>query len=170
MFGFEKKVFVAAIAFFSCNVLNVHSLKCVSMNNQERKIRPEPININSDNPLFYPQSIEISKCSGSCNNMKDPYAKLCVPDVFKNVNVKVFNVVSVTNETRHKEWHEICKCKCRIDLSVCNNKQRWNKDKCRCEYEEFIDKEIYDKGYFRNPSNCECECDKPCDVGEYLVN
>ena len=93
---------------------------------------------------------------------------MCVPDVIKNLNVKVFNLMSKTNETRHIEWHETCKCKCRLDASVCNNKQRWNDDKCRCECKELIDKGVCDKGYAWNPSNCECECDKSCDVGEYL--
>ena len=75
--------------------------------------------------------------------------------------------MSRTNETRHIEWHKTCKCKCRLDASVCNNKQRWN-DKCRCECKELIDKETCDKGFISNPSNCECECNKSCDVGEYL--
>ena len=89
---------------------------------------------------------------------------MCVPDVVKNLNVKVFNLMSRTNETRHIKWHETCKCKCRLDASVCNNKQRWNDDKCRCECKELIDKGVCDKGSIWNPSNCECECD----VGEYL--
>ena len=55
-----------------------------------------------------------------------------------------------------------------MDASVCNNKQRWNDDKCQCECKELIDKGVCDNGYARNPSNCECECDKSCDVGEYL--
>ena len=55
-----------------------------------------------------------------------------------------------------------------INASVCNNKQRWNDDKCRCECKELIDKGVCDKGYAWNPSNCECECDKSCDFGEYL--
>ena len=66
------------------------------------------------------------------------------------------------------KWHETCKCKCRLDGSVCNNKQHWNNDKCRCECKELIDKEICDKGFIWNPSNFECECDKLCDIGEYL--
>ena len=69
-------------------------------------------------------------------------------------------------ETRHKKWHEACKCKCRLDASVFNNKQRWNDDQCRCECKELIDNGVCDKGYAWNPSNCECECDKSCDVGE----
>ena len=76
--------------------------------------------------------------------------------------------MSRTNETRHIKWHETCKCKCRLDASVCNNKQRWNDDKCRCECKELIDKGVCDKGSAWNFSNCECECDKLCDVGEYL--
>ena len=61
----------------------------------------------------------------------------------------------------------MCKCECILDAVVCNNK-RWNKDKCRCECKDLIDKGLCDKGFIWNPSNCECECNKPCDVGEYL--
>ena len=57
--------------------------------------------------------------------------KMCVPDIVKNLNVNVFNLMSRTNETRHIEWHKTCNCKCRLDASVCNSKQRWNDDKCR---------------------------------------
>ena len=66
------------------------------------------------------------------------------------------------------EWYETCKCKCRLDASVCNNKQRWNDDKCRCKCKELIDKGICDKGSIWNPGNCECACDKSYDVGDYL--
>ena len=76
--------------------------------------------------------------------------------------------MSRTNATRHIKWHETCKCKCGLDASVCNNKQRWNNDKCQCECKELIDKGICNKGYIWNPSNCKCECDKLCDFGEYL--
>ena len=94
------------------------------MSHQECKVRPEIINVNSDEPVFYPFSIKTSKCSGSCNNINDPYANIYDPDVVKNLNVKVFNLMSRTNETRHTKRHETCKCKCRLDGSVCNNKQR----------------------------------------------
>ena len=60
----------------------------------------------------------MNKSSGSYKNIDDPYAKLCVADAVKNINVKVFNLVSRTNETRHIKWHEICICKCRLDASV----------------------------------------------------
>ena len=121
------------------------------MNNQECKVKQEIINVNSGEPVFYLFSIKTSKCSGSCHNINDPYAKMCVPDVLRNLNVKVFNLMSRTNETRHIKWLESCKCKCRLDASVCNNKQRWNDDKWRCERKELIDKGVYDEGFIRNP-------------------
>ena len=108
---------VVAITFCGWNVL-----KYVSMNNQKCKERPETININSKEPSFYSYSVKISKYSGSCNNINDSNAKLCVPDVVKNINVKVFNLMARTNETRHIKWHEACKCKCGLDASICSNK------------------------------------------------
>ena len=121
---------------FSCNVLNVNSSKCASINNEEFKIRSEIINVNTNEPVFYSYSIIINKCKGNFNTINDPYAKLCFSDTIKNINVKVFNLMSKTNETRHIEWHKTCKYKFRLDASVCNNKQRWNEDKCRCECKE----------------------------------
>ena len=73
------------------------------MTNQECKVKPQIVNVNSNKPVFYPFSIKTCKRSSSCNNINDPY-----------------------NETRHIKCHEMCKCKCRLDASVCNNKQRWN--------------------------------------------
>ena len=138
------------------------------MNNQPCKARPEIINVSSNNPVFYPFSIKTSKCSGNCNKLNDPYAKICVPDIVKDLNVKVFNVILRTNETKNIKWHETCKCKRRLDAIVCNNKQCWNKNKCRCECKELINKSVCDKGYAWNPSNCECECIKSCDFSEHL--
>ena len=108
------------------------------------------------------------KCSGSCKIINDPDAKLCVPDVVKDVNIKVFNLMSRTTETRHISWHESCTCKCRLDVSVCNDKQRWNNDKCRCECKELIDKGRCDNGFIWNPRICKCESHKSCDVRESL--
>ena len=102
MLGFIKKCVFTAITFFSHNVLNVHSLKCVSMNNQKCKIRAEIINVNTNEPMFYTYSITINKWKSSCNTINDSYAKICVPNIIKNINVK-------TSETRHTEWHKTCK-------------------------------------------------------------
>ena len=166
IFEFVKKVFFVELTILS-GFTNANSLSCISVNNQECKTRPQVVNVNWDEPAFFPFSIETSKWSGS-NNINYPYAKICVPDVVKNLNVKVFNLMPRINETRYIEWHETCKCQCKSGENVYNNKQRWNKNKCRCECKELIVKEVCDKGFTWNPSNCEGECDKACDVGEYL--
>ena len=160
--------FFTAMALCNFNPLNLNPLECVSMNNQKCKIRSEIISVNTDELVFYPYSITINKCKGSCNTINDPYAKLCVPDVIKNVNVKVFNLISRINETRHIEWHKTCKCKSILDANVGNHKQRWNEEKYRCECKQLIDKGICDEELIWNPSNCECECDKSYGIGEYL--
>ena len=109
--GFVKKYFFTAITFFGYNVLNVNSLECVSMNNQKCKRRSEIINVNTNEPMFYPHNITINKFRGRCNTINDPYVKLCVPDIIRNTNVKVSNLISRTNVSRHIKWHETCKCK-----------------------------------------------------------
>ena len=98
--------------------------------------------------MFFPFSIKTIKCSGSCNNIKNLYAKICVPNVVKNLNVKVFNLMSRTNETRHIEWRGTCKCECKFGENVGNNKQRWNKYKCGSECKELIDKGLCDERLF----------------------
>ena len=110
MFEFIKQIFISTMIFFG-NLSNVNPLECISIKNQECKVRPEIVDINSNNPIFYPFSIKINKCSGNCNNINNPYAKTCVSDVIKDLNVKVFNLLSRTNKTRFIKWHEKCNCK-----------------------------------------------------------
>ena len=93
--GLLKGVFFTGLAFL-LTLTSANLLTCISMNNQECKIRPQIASVDGDDTVFF-------KCSGSCNNINSPYAKLCVPDVVKNVNVKVFNLTSRTNETRRIE-------------------------------------------------------------------
>ena len=94
------------MTFFGCN-----SLKCVSVNNQECKVKPEMINTNGNESLFYPYSVKISKRCGICNIINDQYENLRDPDIVKNININVFNLMSRTNETRYIKQHETSKCK-----------------------------------------------------------
>ena len=87
MFVFIKKVFYIGSLFLSSLVSTI-LLSCISMNNQACKVRPEIVNVNSNEPVFYPFSIKTSKCSGSCNNINDLYAKIYVPDFVKKLNLK----------------------------------------------------------------------------------
>ena len=72
------------------------------------QVRRQIVNVKSNEPVFFSFSIKISKCSGSCNSINYSCAKMCVPDIVKNLNVKAFNLMSRTNETRQIEWHETC--------------------------------------------------------------
>ena len=86
MFRFIKKAFFIGLTILS-SFTNVNSLSCISMHNQACKARPEIVNVNSNNPVFYPFSIKTSKCSVNCNKINDSFAKICVPDVVKDLNV-----------------------------------------------------------------------------------
>ena len=90
IFRLIKKVFFLGLAI-SSNFTNV--LDCTSMKNSECKVRPEIISINSNNSMFYPFSIKVNKCNGNCNDINNPYARICVPDIVKKLNVKVFNLM-----------------------------------------------------------------------------
>ena len=129
--GLLKNDFFTAIAFFSSNVLNVNYLECVSMSDQECKARPKVIDVNANEPVFYPY-----------------------PDIVKNINVKVFNLMSRINEIRQIIWRESCKCVCRLTPAICNSRQVWNEDRCRCECGELANKGTCDKGYIWNRINC----------------
>ena len=158
IFRFVKKVLFTGLTILS-SFTNANSLSFISMNNQVRKQDLKLLILTVIIPYFILLvSKQVNVLVIVIILMIDTQ-EICVLDVVKDLNVKVFNLLSRTNERRHIIWHETCKCICRLDAIVCNNKQRWNKDKCRCECKELIDKGVFDKGYSWNPGNCECECD-----------
>ena len=81
MFSFVKKVIFLGLTILSSSITS--ALNCVSINKQKCKVRPEIVDVSSNNPIFYPFSVKINRCSGNCNSVNDPYAKICVPDVVK---------------------------------------------------------------------------------------
>ena len=153
-----------AIGLYS--IFKTKGLECVSVINEKCMSRPKIIDLNKHEPVFYPLSIKVNKCSVDCNSINNPIAKLCVPGIFKDMNIKVSSLLARINETRKIVWHETCKCVCRLTSAICNNKQKWNKNKCRCECkEDLIDKLTCAKGYMWNPSTCTCEYDRYCETG-----
>ena len=152
-----------------CKLFKTKALEYVSVINQKCMSRPKIIQTNTNELVFYPLSIKVNKCGGDCNTINDPIAKLCVPDIVKDMNIKVFNMLSRINETGKIVWHETCKCICHLTSAICNDKQEWNKNTCRCECkEDLVSKLVCDKGYMWNPNTCTCECDKYCETGQYL--
>ena len=142
------------------NVLKVNTLKCLSVTNQKCMTRPKILDVNEGvgEALFYPYIVLVNKCSGSCDTFNDPMAKLCVPNVVKSVNMKVYNFLMRLNETRNVLWHESCKCVCRLNSSVCNSKQIWNSDTCSCDCnEDFAGIMTCNKGQYLDYKKCVCK-------------
>ena len=92
MLSIIKKSFVLAFIFIKNSLLTVKTLECMSMSNQKCRARPKIIDVNANDPVFHRYSIKVNKCSGSRNNINNPYAKLCIPDIIKKINVKVSNL------------------------------------------------------------------------------
>ena len=124
MFRFIKKVLIIVL------VSTANSLKCISFKNQECKVRKV---IVDNKYMAFPYRIEIDRCVGSYSNISNPHSKVCIPDIAKIVTVKMFDLMNLENTTKQAEFHESCKCVCKINSSVCSQKQRFNKNKCRCE-------------------------------------
>ena len=159
------------LAISLLNVLKVNALECLSVINQECKPRPKILDVNEGigEALFYPYNALVNKCSGSCNTLDDSMARICVPNIIKNVSIKVYNSLMRLNETRNVLWHESCKCVCLLNSSVCNSKQLCNSDTCRCDCnEDFAVIINCTKVYMWNPSLCECQCDMWCKPSQYL--
>ena len=157
------------ISFFS--IIKTKALECVSVIDRKCKPRPKILDINEGvgEALFYPYNVLVNKCSGSCDTLNNPMAKLRVPNIIKRINMKVYNFLMRLNETRNVLWHESCKCLCRLNSSVCNSKQIWNSDTCICDCnEDFTSIINCTKRYMWNPSTCECQCDMCCKLGQYL--
>ena len=149
-----------AISLFS--ILKVNRLECLSVINRKCMPRPKILDVNEGvgEALFYKYNVLVNKCSGICYLVDNPMAKVYVPNIVKRVNMKVYNFLMRLNETSNVLWHESCKCVCRLNSSVCNSKQIWNSDTCKCDCnEDFAGTMTCNKGYMWNPSTCACKCD-----------
>ena len=150
------KIISLLISLFS--IIKTKVLECVSVANQKCMPRPKILDVNEGigEALFYPYKVLVNKCSGSCNALDNPMSKICIPKIIKNVNMQVYNFLMKLNETRNVLWHKSCKCVSKLRSSVCNNKQIWNDDTCRCDCnEDFAGIINCAKGYMWNPSTCE---------------
>ena len=163
------KIISLLISLFG--IIKTKALECVSVVNQKCMPRSKILDINEGvgEALFYPYNVLVNKCSGSCSTLDNPMTKLGVPNVIKRVNIQVYNFLMMLNETRNVLWHESCKCICKLNSPVCNDKQNWNGDTYGCDCnEDFVGIINCTKGYTWNPSTCECQCDTWCKPGQYL--
>ena len=111
------------ISLFS--IIKTRSLECISVINRKCMPAPKMLDVNErvGKALLYPYNVLVNKCSGSCDTLDSPMAKMCIPNIIKRINMKVYNFLMRLNETRNVLSHESCKCVCRLNSSVCNSKQ-----------------------------------------------
>ena len=104
--------------------------------------------------MTFPYEIDVDRCIGSCSSKNNPYYKICLPDSIKNISVKSLDLRSQRLVFKNISFHKSCKCGCLLDEKVCNNLQKGNKIKCRCECLIVKKCKI---GYSWNVNNCRCE-------------
>ena len=127
---------------------------CLFLKNQECTVRK--VIIDNDYMKF-PYKIGVDRCIGSCNSKNNPYYKIRLPDGIKNINVKSLDLISQRLVFKNISFNQSCKCGCLLDEKVCNNLQRWNSNKRRCECLKIKKCNI---GYSRNVNNYRCEMKK----------
>ena len=148
MFSLIKKAVILVLMSVSSVMTNKN---CLLLKNQDCKVRKVII---GNDYMTFPYKINVDKCLGSCNDVEHLYFKVCTPDIVKNIRIKRFNLISRKNVLKNVTFHKSCKCSCLLDEKVCNNKQKWNKDKRRCECLEIKDCDI---GFPSNVVNCSYE-------------
>ena len=107
--------------------------------------------------MTFPYKIGVDRCIGSCNDKDNLHFKFGLPDSVKNISVKSFDLLSNKNVLKNISFHQSCKCGCLLDEKVCNNIQKWNKDKFRCECLKIKKCKI---GYSWDVNNSRCEMKK----------
>ena len=148
MFGFIKKVMILILS------IPLISVYCLLLKNQECGVRK--VIVDSDYMTF-PYKIKVDECVGSCNDAENPYFKVYLPDAVKIISGKSLDLISGKSVLKNISFHQSCKCGCLLGEKVCNNKQKWNKEKCRCEY---LKEEKCSGNSFFNVVNCSCEMKK----------
>ena len=116
MFSLIKKVIILISS------IPLISGYCLLLKNQGCKVRKV---ITDNDYMTFPYKTGVGRCIGSCNN-KNPYYKICLPDVVKNITIRSFDLVSQKNVLKTISFHQSCKCGCLLDEKVCNNKQKCN--------------------------------------------
>ena len=84
---YKMKIISLLISLFS--IIKTKALECVSVINQKCMPRPKILDVNErvGEALLYPYNVQVNKCSGSCDTINNPVAKLCVPNAIKRVNM-----------------------------------------------------------------------------------
>ena len=130
----KGKCYKIIIGLLTCIVSVSNHTKSVLLSNQQCKIQPAIINLhlNEYSQEFYynPFSVKLDRCVGSCDTLNDLSNKVCVPNKTEDLNLSIFTMITVINESKTLIKHISCKCKCKFAGRKCNSDQWWNNDKC----------------------------------------
>ena len=139
--------------------------KWITLSNQKCKIQTTFINSypNQYNQEihYYPFSVKLDRCFGSCNTINDLSNKICIPSKTEDLNLGFYNLITGINKSKTLTKHISCECKYNFDGKKCNSNQWWNNNKCRCECRKI---HVCEKDPVWNPSKCICE------NGKYLAS
>lgn len=142
---------ILKLLFIILPIIVTEALKCESVDNQPCLARETIVNINNNEPRYYPFAIKLNKCTGSCDDLGNPFAKICEVNETRKRIIKVYDILF------NKYWPMVikedvsCDCQCKFNSSVCKG-QRWNKNKCRCE----CDRQRCRRGFVWDYSVCSC--------------
>ena len=124
MFGLIKKI---SIGLLSSIVNASDHEKCVLSSNQKCMIQPTLINLHpneyNQDIFYYPFSVKLDRCVGSCNALNDLSNKVCVPNKTGDLNLSVFNMITGINESKTFAKHSSYECKCKFDGTKCKSNQ-----------------------------------------------
>ena len=155
MYGLIKKMFTG---FLTGLVNGSNHIKYILLSNQKCMIQPILINSNrnehSQEFYYYPFTVKLGWCVGSCNTLNDLSNKVCVPNKAEDLNLSAFNMITGTNEPKTLRKHISCKLKCSKWKKKCNSNQWWNNNKCWREYKKIL---VWEKDCVWNPTTCNCE-------------
>ena len=124
-------MFIVLLSFSES--LTCYQTKCLSLNDEPCMgcmATPTLIDLNLVELKYYPFMISLDKCSGSCYILSP---QMCVPKETKDINIKVFNMITNKNDAKAMTKHICFDCKCKFNGTACISNQKWNKKTCQCE-------------------------------------
>ena len=129
---------------------------CEEVSNQACAVRKTLVDINKNNvSRYYPFTIGLNKCTGSCDVIDAPGAKKCLSDKISEKFIKVYDMLNVANIPFLVEEDKSCRCECKFNSSVCTHPmQKWNEDLCRCVCAGGLG--YCKKGYVWDIDICDC--------------
>ena len=123
MYWLIKEAFISWLCFSESL-----ASKCMSLNNEPWMVSSTLFNLDPVDLDYYSFMISLEKCSGGCNSVDGLSAKICFPSKAKDVNVKVFNIITNRNEAKLLIKHISSDFKCKFHSATCSSNQKLNNE------------------------------------------